>query len=275
MATDRLNWGYEKSWPPATPEYVFAAKALDAMGALHFGTAWTGTELQTQQSVHNPPRIPADFDTASQLSRDTAKSLIRMYCPEIETPKTVSEEHWSLALDAVERDRAARSRFREAKEVFREHCAWGRLVAAYMLSSGEAIKVEKERWNNREQAMKWLLDCSVPSNYGHARHPLFVRMDTLTALVNPLGTSPSATEPAKGYRSKYLRLLLAAADSLNVKPDDNRTRKQVANDILTFARGVADTDISQISPTMADNMATILREPEAGGGKNSPRYKNK
>jgi hypothetical protein len=190
-------------------------------------------------------------------------------------------EHWSWALQAVERDRAARDRLLEAWERFREHCAWGRLVAALMHDDGTARELKQDRWNNREKAKKWLLNCRINggdvygSHSSHRDYPLFVRRDTLDALINPLGTSPSAAEPAKGHRSKHLRFLLSAADSLNVKPDDKRTRKEVANDILTFARGIADTDISQISPTMADNMATILREPEAMGGKNSARYKKK
>lgn len=277
MATARLNWGNEKSWPPDTAEYVFAAKALDAVGVLHFGIAWTGREMQTQLSAaHNQPHIPATFDAASQLSLDIAKSLIRTYCPEIEAPQTVLHEHWSWALQAVERDRAARNRLHEAWETFREHCSWGRLVAAFMHDDGTASELKQDRWNNREQAKKWLLNCRINggevygSHSSHRDYPLFVRRDTLDALVNPLGTSPSATEPAKGHRSKYLRFLLAAADALDVKPDDTRTHKQVSNDVLALARS---TGVKEISPAMADKMATILREPEAGKGKDGPRFR--
>lgn len=74
-----------------------------------------------------------------------------------------------------------------------------------------------------------------------------------------------------GYRSDYLQFLLAAADELDVKPDDKRGVKEVQSGILAFARKGGRLDL--ITPTMAHKMATILRSPDAGGGKNSYRYK--
>ncbi|MER8792877.1 hypothetical protein NKH75_01540 [Mesorhizobium sp. M0984] len=283
----KFSWADDKTWPPDGKGYVFLGRALRKVGAHLFPEAWTDRD---------PHVLPLPLpDTAADAKAGhllAAQRLLGEYFPETPPPtvdftglensrEQFSKELWGKALDASRRQVVAASeakeRFRAAKEEIRRLCVTEVIVSAQRWNYDGSHSALKATLWNLPKFETWFEHCQISSADAYGKSSgydeyqwLFIGEAGLNALVDPLATSPSAAEQSKGYRSKYLRFLLAAADALDVKPDDARPHKQVSNDVRTFARTAG---VKEISPAMADKMATILREPEAGKGKDGPRFK--
>ena len=290
MTLQKFSWSNTTTWPDFDgPGYVFLGRAVLRLGKHMFPAEWSHRDTFVL-----PQALPATADEAGGGSLFLAWRLLGDFYPEVKIPamnmmdREASRVHftseiWAKALDAATRQAAVakegQERFRAVKRAIQEHCAYGRLVSAQLGERGDYYDLKAHIWNTPKNE-GWFEQCRISDAdaYGSSSHGassryswLFIGEDGLSGLIDPLAGSPSAAEASKGHRSKYLVFLLAAADELNVSPGDTRGVKVIAREVEAFARKSGLTR-EHISPSMAEKMATILREPEAGGGKNPSRF---
>ncbi|RWI40023.1 MAG: hypothetical protein EOQ93_32150 [Mesorhizobium sp.] len=278
----KFDWKDRSTWPPEGKDYVFLGDAVLQMGAKLWPENWNDNDIKATPLFL--PDIPLAKASGPQLA--VARILLRETRHDISSPEHFTEEIWNEALIASRQQMLvhleAEGRAKAAKEMIRKFSVQEALLTAIRWErDGSYSPLQSTLWTLLPKVQEWFQTCQVASTdifsgASHGQyHWIYVSKRHLEniPIAGAASSSPSVAEPAKGHRSDYLQFLLAAADALNVTPDDERLAKQVEADVLAYARNTGAARI--ITQTMAEKMASILRGSDAGAGKASIRYKKK
>ncbi|MHA6687664.1 hypothetical protein [Mesorhizobium sp. A556] len=152
----------------------------------------------------------------------------------------------------------------------REHCAFGRLVAAIQRYDGTFEPIPAEIWNTRDYEQWFATDFKAPSTatgkHGHSSAAvpdcwLFVERAGFSALTV---TVNHPVEGSETYQSSYMQLMCDAVRDLGISLDNQSKVEEVIKPYLLEQwklRGLPE------SKKAREVMATMLRNPESQKGR--------
>jgi hypothetical protein len=303
-------WTNEQAWPRDPTGYVFLARAFNRIGSAKFGQEWTGQEGSVRLPELLPEKLYAEDITSDtnarywlSLDAQASKALnereIRvvreqtMYKvakakfasltgPKPDEPKETSEltpQEWMRAkeINKAEYDRSLPlwTRARTVQTAVIEACEQGRLVSFHRPAAGGEMVAIPPVWWNADDVARWRFSsCSIdptdvfrnqprPSNH----HWIYLSDDSLA---NFLSQQPNSDIRAHFdvHLSPYLALMLSVAKKLEITPDN-----QPKKDVVVAELKDAWPEGAPPSPTLAEYMATALREIDSQGGRNKRNKK--
>jgi len=223
-------------WPRDPFEYVFLARAVQAIGQARFGDDWTGKEATTEP-VKLPPRLATQEARRQQeAQRPIFQRLITVH-----------------------------------KEIF-ARCESGELVSAIRAKAGGKMTVVRRAWWNTESCYNRFTMCQLnprePFRLGLEGDDCWWIFLTKKSLEKFLQSQPFAPVAANidVYLSPYMKTMLAVAKRLNITPE-NQPKLEV---VIAELRDCWP-DSEPPSDRLLHAAGTLLREPESKLGRAKKR----
>lgn len=268
-----------EAWPDDTEVYVFSGRAFEELGSIMFAGAWSGDE----RCAFAPSVLLARQELASETQLDNAFTYLGLARPDLlmENLKPRSffaelfsnskrplftDEEWSIARRAsIELFQAREPSFRRGSAVHRvitDGCRTGDLIAAVRPITGGPFKtLPTVAWSTGElDGRFWTLQTILENpattqsdepGYGW----LFIEKKGLERVL----ATTNVAKLKKVHLSPYVRAIIAVLRELKVSPDNQPMKAELAFQLQQKLRKLKPP----LPVYLANNMATIMREPES------------
>lgn len=246
-------WVDEGKWPMDTQRYVFLARAFRQIGSARFGEQWTNNEpFATRRAA--PELVALLSKRTTELSFDEVARLREL------------RAHDEAAIRPLIAQAEARARAVQ-EEVVRQ-CEAGVLRSALRPVHGGAMAVlPPAYWNGADPRRRFYLcqmDRFDPFGSGLAGEGfgyIFIERESLEAYLLSQPFAPKHAE-LDFHLSPYMQTLITVARKMAIAPDNQPKKEAVIAELKAIWTGP-----EPLGKTMAEYMATILREPESQLGR--------
>jgi len=229
-------WARPHLWPRDPFEYVFLARAVQAIGRARFGDEWTGEEATTELV-----KLPLALATQeAQRQQEGQRAIIQ--------------------------------RLRTVHQEIVAGCESGELVSAIRLKAGGAMKFVRREWWNTEYWLNRFVMCqlnpSKPFDLGFAGddyHWIFLTKESLEKYLQRQPFAAVATN-IDVHLSPYMKTMLAVAKRLNITRENQPKLEVVVAELRDCWPG-----LEAPSDRLLRAAGTLLREPESKLGRAKKR----